>query len=88
MRDILLWTIALVALILAILLTPQAGAAHEACTDDGWATCWDGRTMGNTVTGERWLGHNGADQWTPDRINWHVNVKWVGIPSIDMIHTT
>jgi hypothetical protein len=44
--------------------------------------------MGNTVTGERWLGHNGADQWTPDRINWHVNVKWVGIPSIDMIHTT
>lgn len=88
MRDILLWSVALVALILALLLTPQGGRAHTPCYED--QTCWDGRTMGNQITGERWLGHNGADQWTPDRINWYVHVKWGGIvaPDAQMVHTT
>ncbi len=67
-----------------VLISLGAGGASECFEDE---TCWDGRTMGNTVTGERWVGHNGADTWTPDRINWYVHVKWVGTRSIDMIHT-
>ena len=75
MRDRLLWAIAAAALVVALLATPLVGAS-EVCFED--ETCWDSRTMGNRISGERWLGHNGADTWGPNRINWYVHVKHFG----------
>ena len=69
------------ALLAAQLLTPTSAFGSETCYED--ETCWDGRTMGNLITGERWVGHNGADTWGPDRINWYVLVKWYGTGRLD-----
>jgi hypothetical protein len=68
------------ALLVLALGTGASGFGSECYEDE---TCWDGRTMGNHITGERWVGHNGADTWGPDRINWYVLVKWYGDGRLD-----
>lgn len=73
--------LAAVVLVLAISygigdMAMAADTPATVCHED--MSCWDGRTMGNRTTGERWLGHNGADTWGPNRINWLVLVRWYG----------
>ena len=76
-------TVAAVVLALALVIGTAAQGHTEpvVCWED--QTCWDGRTMGNRITGERWIGHNGADSWGPNRINWYVLVKWYGPGLLD-----
>ncbi len=73
-------TIAILAFLFTLALEVRA---HEAeCFDEiddrtgRISSCWDSRTMGNRTEGLRWLGHNGADTWGPNRINWYVIVKY------------